>query len=227
LAHSDDAVTRIAFEAGYETHEAFSRAFRHCYSASPSAFRERRYPRPELSASNGVHFSHEPQPVRITFPNSGGTNMHVEIKTLPNWRLATVRHIGPYNQITEAFERLGQLAGPRGLAKPGTKMLALYHDDPDTTPQNELRSDAALVVDPTAELPAELSEQHLAAGRYAMTVHVGPYEQLGDTWARLMGQWLPASEHRLGAGVSFELYRNTPQDTPQHALETELYIPLA
>jgi AraC family transcriptional regulator len=39
LGHTDRAVTEIAFDAGYETHEAFTRAFRANYNASPSGFR--------------------------------------------------------------------------------------------------------------------------------------------------------------------------------------------
>ncbi|MBW8770935.1 MAG: GyrI-like domain-containing protein, partial [Gemmatimonadetes bacterium] len=34
-------------------------------------------------------------------------------------------------------------------------------------------------------------------------MHIGPYEQLGDTWARFMGEWLPASGRRMAYGVSY------------------------
>jgi AraC family transcriptional regulator len=40
LLGSSATVTTIAFNAGYETHEAFTRAFRHAYAAPPSAFRQ-------------------------------------------------------------------------------------------------------------------------------------------------------------------------------------------
>src|SRR5688500_14333792 len=39
LAHDDSPVTHIALEAGYETHESFTRAFRAAYGRSPSEFR--------------------------------------------------------------------------------------------------------------------------------------------------------------------------------------------
>jgi AraC family transcriptional regulator len=106
-------------------------------------------------------------------------------------------------------------------------MLAIYHDDPETTPPSELQSDAAIVVPPQAKLPQGLGERELPAGRYACTTHVGPYEQLGDVWARLMGEWLPRSGQRMRDGVSYEIYRNTPADVPKENLVTELYIPLA
>jgi AraC family transcriptional regulator len=105
-------------------------------------------------------------------------------------------------------------------------MLALYHDDPEVTPEAELRSDAALVIPENKPVPTGLIEQRVAAGRYAFTTHVGPYEQLGDVWARFMGQWLPQCGERIGTGASFELYRNDPMDVPKEQLVTELYIPL-
>ena len=37
--------------------------------------------------------------------------MNVEIKHMPALRVATVRHVGPYSRISEAFGRLGDIAG--------------------------------------------------------------------------------------------------------------------
>ena len=218
------ALTQIAFDAGYETHEAFTRAFRGSYATSPSAFAKRTHRRFELTAPCGVHFSPDSAIPAFIPRDSGGKTMNVEVKDMPDLRVAAVRHIGPYNQIPLAFERLGQIAGSAGLFKPDASMLAIYHDDPETTAQDQLRSEAGITVPADARLPKELVEEHIPAGKYACTVHVGPYEQLGDTWARFMGEWLPASGHRVGPGASFEIYRNTPMTTPKDQLVTELYI---
>jgi AraC family transcriptional regulator len=221
------AVTEIAFDAGYETHEAFTRAFRAAYSTSPTGFRLRTYPRIEIAAACGVHFA-EGAVIPAFVPRiSGGAAMEVEIKDMPELRVGTVRHIGPYNQIPKAFERLGEIAGPAGLLRHSSAMLAIYHDDPESTPQDQLRSDAALVVPDGVRLPKGLEEQHIAGGRYARTVHIGPYEQLGDIWARFLGEWIPASGNRIGDGVSYEIYLNTPEQVPKQELRTELYVPLA
>ena len=91
-----------------------------------------------------------------------------------------------------------------------TSLLAIFHDDPETTPPDQLRSEAGITVPLDARLPKELVEEHIPAGKYACTVHVGPYETLGDTWAKFMGEWLPASGYRVGPGASFEMY-------PEHA----------
>ena len=153
--------------------------------------------------------------------------MDVQKKQLAALRLATLRHVGPYNRISEAFGRLGDIAGRAGLLETKPTMLALYHDDTETTPEAELRSDAAVVIAESAALPPGLVEQRIDAGRYACTTHVGPYEALGEVWARFMGHWLPQSGERLGKGTSFEIYVNNPMEVPKQQLITELYIPLA
>ena len=152
--------------------------------------------------------------------------MNAEIVDRPELRVATVHHQGPYNRVGEAFGRLGTIVGPAGLIGPGATMLAIYHDDPETTAEAELRSDAGIVVPDDVPLPQGLAEIRIPAGRYASATHIGPYEGLGDAWARLMGEWLPRSGQRVGDGVSYEIYRNTPADTPKEKLRTELFVPL-
>ena len=166
LLHTEQPVTVVAFDAGYETHEAFSRAFRSNYAESPTAFRRRPRARVELAAPCGVHFRTDGHVPHFIPRNSGGRTMQVDIARYPELRVGTVRHVG-------------------------------------------------------------LTEQRIPGGEYASTVHTGAYEQLGDTWARFMGEWLPASGRRLAPGVSYEVYHNTPMDTPTERLKTELRLPLA
>jgi AraC family transcriptional regulator len=229
-------VTAIAFAAGYETHESFTRAFRVQYDCSPSEFRQSRLTprsactRPfqiELAARSGIHFEPDrTEPPRVHF-TQGESFMIVEIKELPERRVATITHVGPYNRISEAFARLNDVQGLKELFTERPIMLAIYHDDAETTPPSELRSEAGLVVPAGVKLPPGVDEQRLPAGRYATTLHIGPYAQLGDVWARFMGEWLPRSGQRMAHGSTFEVYRNTPEEVPSEQLETELYIPLA
>jgi AraC family transcriptional regulator len=228
LTHSACSVTEIAFDAGFDTHESFSRAFRAAYSTSPSGFRQRKHPRIELAASCGVHYDADGRAPAFNPRETGGEAMDVEIKHMPELRVGSVHHVGPYNQITSAFEGLGSIVGPTGLlGEPDVKMLAIYHDDPESTPQDQLQSDAGVSVPESVPLPNGLDEQRVPAGRYASTLHVGPYETLGDTWSRFMGEWLPSSGKRLADGVSYEVYENNPTTTPKEQLRTALYIPVA
>lgn len=56
LLTSDAEVLPVAMDAGYSSHEAFTRAFTRAFGASPSAWR-RQAARYELATPNGVHFT--------------------------------------------------------------------------------------------------------------------------------------------------------------------------
>jgi AraC family transcriptional regulator len=235
LLQTDTPVTTLALDAGYDTHEAFTRAFRQHYGYPPSELRKERAEgtscaRPhqiEIAARSGLHFCADVRAYDLRHFIEGDRNMNVTIENRPELRTATLRHIGPYHRISEAFARLGDLAGHAGLLNVRPTMLAIYHDDPEATPESELRSDAAIVIPPDVRVPDGLTEQQVPGGRYAKTTHLGPYSELGDTWARFMGQWLPSSNERLGSGVTYEIYLNTPAEVPPEQLRTELYMPLA
>ena len=151
--------------------------------------------------------------------------MKVEIVERPALRLASVRHVGSYMRINEAFQRLNDLVTKAGLSNPDTKLVGIYHDDPSTTPEDKLRSDAAITISAKTKLPAGLTELRIPAGRYAHTTHVGPYTGLGDAWNRLR-EWLQKNKEKLGKGMSYEVYRNTPMNAKPDELVTDLYLSL-
>jgi AraC family transcriptional regulator len=161
------------------------------------------------------------------FTHLGAPAMEVRIETRPEIRVAALAHVGPYNTIGAAFDRLGAIAGRAGLlASPAAQMIAVYHDDPETTPAAQLRSAAGVSVAAGAAIPPPLQELRLPAGRWACMLHRGSYAGLGDSWQRLLGQWLPASGWRLGAGECYELYLNHPGRAREEDLATLTYVPL-
>jgi len=152
--------------------------------------------------------------------------MKVEIVKRPELRLASVRHVGSYMRINEAFQRLNDLVTKAGLSNSDTKLVGIYHDDPSTTPEDKLRSEAAITIPAKTKLPRGLTEQTIPAGRYAHTTHLGPYEGLGEAWGHLKNEWLKQNRETPGKGMSYEVYRNTPMNAKPHELVTDLYLPL-
>ena len=227
LLETETPVTRIAFDAGYETHEAFTRAFRASYGAAPSVFRRTSHARRILAAPSGIHIAGDGTASAFTPMDTGGRTMQVDIEHLPDLRLATVTHVGPYNQIGKAFEKLGMIAGPRGLfAIPGALMIGAYHSDPDAVPLEELRSAAGISIAADTPMPPGLEEMHLTGGSYARCTHIGPFDLLGDAWQRFMGEALPASGHVVTDGPALEIYRSDMRSTPMVELRTDLLVPV-
>lgn len=196
LVDSARPITMIAFDAGYETHESFTRAFRKAFAASPSELRAQKL---------------SPTPHRTKEP----LIMHAEIETRPALDVATLRHLGSYQEISKTFAKLGNVHG---------QMIAIFHDDPETTPEAELRSDAGVIFEGTP--PKGLTISTIPAGRYAKATHEGSYRNLPATYAFLMGQWIPQHGEAIDRAMSYELYRNTPLDTKEPDLRTDVYVKL-
>ena len=149
--------------------------------------------------------------------------MDVTIKDQPELQIAGIRHIGPYQNIGHAFGRLGKILG--GPPPAGAAMIAVFHDDPETTAPDRLRSEAAITLPTGAPGPDGLIEQSVPAGRYACTIHTGSYEGLPATWSALKSEWLPTSGHRI-AHPGYEVYLNNPMTAKPEELVTEIYLRL-
>lgn len=227
LKHGSRAVTRIAFEAGYESHEAFTRAFRTMFGESPSGFRAREGTAPFIASPSGVHFSAAGRVKQYKTSTKGLKTMNVQIKKIEPIRVAFVRHVGPYIQCEKAWGKLCGWAGPKGLIGPGTRFLGISHDDPAVTPPEKIRYDACITVNDRVQPEGEIGVQVIAGGDYAVVLHRGPYENLEKTYARIMGEWLPRSGREAAPDPCFEVYLNSPHETAPEDLMTEIHLPLA
>ena len=208
LKFSGDAVTAIALDAGYQTPESFTRAFEGMFGEPPSGYRQsaREFRAPE--------------------PASAPPPIEARIVRLGPLRLAFVRHVGAYEEVGIAWGKLMGWAGRRGLLGGSVRTFGVLHDDPEITPPEALRYDAALAVTPDVAPQGEVGVQELPAGEYAVATHRGPYSGLGDTYARLAGQWLPLSGRELAVAPGVEYYRNSPFSVRPEELLTDVHLPL-
>jgi AraC family transcriptional regulator len=227
LKFSTEPVTLIAFEAGYESHEAFTRAFGAMFGSSPSKFRSlRRLPTwPE--APSGIHYEPDRAPRDLSPLFPGGPSVDVRIETLPVMHVAFMRHVGPYEDVGHTWNRLSAWAGPRGLFASRPRLVGIPYDDPEVTPADKLRYDACITVDDRVRPEGDVGIQDLGGGEYAVATHHGPFRRIGETFARLYGEWLPTSGREPRPAPPLLICRNALADTPEDQLLTDIYMPLA
>ncbi len=226
LKRSKSSVTTIALDAGYETHEAFTRAFKNAFGRPPSRFRRLDGAIPAIQVPCGVHY-HPKGDLNAFQPlNTGGVKMKVEIKTLEEMKVAFVRHVGPYNQCAKAWETLCTWMGAQGLLGADTSFIGLCYDDPEVTPPDKIRYDACVTVDKDFKPADEIDVQTIPGGKFAVTTHLGAYEKLNETYAKIMGQWLPHNDKTLRMKPCLEIYLNDPESTEPEDLITDIYIPI-
>lgn len=221
LKHTDTTVTDIALAAGFDTHESFTRAFGIMFGVPPSGYRAAHKPAPE--SASGSHLDD----VSGYHPPDYGEPLPVEVKELPPVKILFLRHVGPYSQVGATWGRLMSWAGMRGLLGPQMRTIGIVHDDPDVTPPDKVRYDAAVVVNRPVEPQGEFGVTEIPGGRYAVFTHRGSYETLGQTYQRFFGAWLPKSGFELGDSESFEEYLNSPMNTRPEDLLTRIHVPLA
>jgi AraC family transcriptional regulator len=212
LKSTGKSVLDIALDAGYGTHEAFTRAFGQLFGVSPSEFRSGRNPLYTPQETTAMTTATPSHPVRL--------------ETIPPRRVAFIRHVGPYETAQPVFGRLLCWAGRRGLFGPGTLVMGVCPDDPSVTPPDKIRFDCCVIVDAPVTPEGEIGVQTVAGGDYAVVRHRGPYSRLGDTYGWLYGVWLPTSGREPGNAPPFEVYLNAPGETPDEDLLTDVYVPL-
>ncbi|HLJ53835.1 MAG TPA: AraC family transcriptional regulator [Chthonomonadaceae bacterium] len=215
-------ITEVAFEAGYATHEAFIRAFRAAFGYAPSTLRRRLTYDGRLPTRNGVHYGGE---LEIQFvAQEGEIRMEVEIREAPPRKAVCMAHSGPYFMIGRTFGALGAWLGETRTET--GRGVALYYDDPSTTPADELRSDAgAFVADGFETADPRVHVVNVPGGAFAVGTHHGPYDGLPAAWDE-MRKWINASGRAYRDAPSFEVYLNNCMDTAPADLLTELYVPV-
>lgn len=217
LKSTDRPVTDIAFEAGYETHEAFTRAFRTMFGDSPTGYRDSRASLARQAEGPSAELSGEK-------PNKA---IEVRVENIPAMRVAFVRHIGKFSDVGATWSTLMGWVGMRGLFGPHTRAIGIIHDDPDITAPDKLRYDAAVTI--VSEIAAEGSVgiQEIPACEYAIARHRGPYDDISATYARMCGDWLASSGRELASAPALEFYLNSPLTAKPEDLLTDACLPLS
>ena len=225
LIKTNRSVVDIAFQAGYESHEAFTRAFKEMFAAPPQNFRKD-------NTSPNTMFNAKANLQKLINDNISGCEkmkekMKVEVIEFPAVKVAYVHHTGPYNECGKAWDKLCTWAGPKGLLQPGCMFMGLSYDDPEVTPPDRIRYDACITIETDCSPEGDIQIKEVETGCYAKTTHFGPYENLSKTYNELCGQWIPAKGYVIVSKPSVEIYLNSPEDTEPDELITDVHVPLA
>jgi AraC family transcriptional regulator len=244
------SITAVALECGFSGSAAFARAFRETFGMSASQWRapgthaDRTTRHADSKAGQALR--KDRKDLRVTVAYSGdrhltprwsvtmpASNLHadVEVKDLPALHVAYLRHVGPYAGdaalFKRLFERLFTWAGPRGLIRfPETRLLSVYHDNPDVTDEEKLRMDVCMTVPDGTPVDGEIGKRTIPGGTYAVAHFEVRPDQYGDAWNAVFGGWLPESGYQPADGPCFELYLNNPEQHPEGKHEFDICVPV-
>lgn len=144
-----------------------------------------------------------------------------ELMQPPELSVACVRNSGSHGNIGQGFGKLFRRAGSRRLmGRPDVRVLAGYHDDPETTGPEDLRADACVTVPPGTEAGGEVGTMTVPGGLLAVPHAKIVSTEFGAAWSKLVGEWLPQSGHRSDDRMCYEV---GPNDHEQHP-ETKFVV---
>lgn len=247
----DTSVLEIALRYGFSSAATFARAFKGHFGMSATEWRDgggRKWT--EARRNNGRGVSKPGKTVR----NRGqalrnlrkassppgrhaaaarsseavkGLNMQVEVRQIPPYRVAYMRHVGPYGKdigaFWTAFERW-MIA--RDLRQRGTITIGIGHDAPLIAEADKLRYDACVVVDDAFKPDRSVNVTELSGGRYAVARYEGAPSGIGYAWEQLFTDWLPSSGYQPEDRLCLELYRDSERRRAPEQIRCELCIPI-
>jgi AraC family transcriptional regulator len=216
------SVNEIALATGYETPEAFARAFRQFTGHSPAAFRAR----PDWPEwhSRFRPFTH----LRRTTMSHDAPARLVRVVHFSATRVALLEHRGSPMRLGESIRSFIEWRKANGLAPRRSATFNIAWHDPDQTPEEEFRFGLCAATEKAVPSnDAGVREMIIPAGRCAVLRHQGSDDHLGESIRHLYAHWLPASGQDTRDFPLFMQRVKFFPDVPDSEAVTDIYLPLA
>ena len=235
LLSTGESVLDVALACGFQSHEAFCRAFRKRFRMSPSAYRARGFVRGGTShAIKHAALVHEIAPCIGLFQvreNGRPDKNHMaysitkkEIQAQPV--LMVRRRIKPSEVAATLAEVLGQVfmhAQQNGIALAGQPLTRYLEWGPGLW---TIEAGMPVAAHVAGHVGGDILAETLPGGMVATTTHAGSYDKLTEAHAAVQ-QWIEA-EGLTPAGDPWESYTTDPADYPDPKdWKTEVFWPIA
>lgn len=247
LSNPKKSITEIALDCGFSGSATFARAFRDAFDMSASQWRSGGYRKKcKVNGNSGQLHCNIGKGIDSSSYYDGDVYQNqiwrriimkkvvasqVEVREMPELNVAYIRHIGPYKGNSKLFEDLiGKLmawAGPRDLLRfPETKVIIIYHDDPEITDEEKLRTSVCITVPKDTGVTGPVGKMTVNGGKYVAARFELATDEYQQAWDFVFSQWMPESGYQPDDGPCFEMYLNNPDDHPEKKCVVEICVPV-
>lgn len=227
----EGTLLELALDYQFESHEAFTRAFKAELGVTPSDWREGRgalrYPRRRETLSQQKlsqrYLSMNLLPEFVTLDPA--TFIGFEGRFIPD----TSDHGNNLQVIPELWDAFFDRRSEIPTNEPGVSYGLC--EDPETHGLDRQHADEALYlasarVDPAAAVPAGMKRWTSPGGLFAKFEHRGPTDKIGGTMAYIYGKWFPSSDYEGAPGPDFvRIDKRFKPDSDRSLLE--VLVPVA
>jgi len=211
----------IAVANGYESSEAFSRAFSQSIGQNPSQFRDQ----PQWTPWNEKYSQFKK--LRVRRMKSNKCAHHVEVINFSEIKVAAIEHLGPLELLGNTINLFINWRINNNLSPKVSRTFNIAYDDPAVTEPDKYRCDiCASVKSDVQQNDHGVITKIIPAGRCALIRHVGSDDTISETIAYLYSQWLTQSKEGLrDFPLFFERVSFFP-DVAETEVITDIYLPL-
>jgi AraC family transcriptional regulator len=220
LAYRNENIVNIALANGYESPEAFSRAFKKKFNKTPSDFRRS----PDWSL---WHSQYEPILKLRTKIMNNNVNFDAKIVEFPETIIATMEHRASPSLIGHTIKKFIEWRKINRLPPSKSKTFNLVYDDPNTTQPEHYRFDVCCSIDKVVEEDTnEIVNKIIPAGKCAVVRHIGSDDTIGLAVQYLYSEWLNNSDFEIrDFPIFFERVSFFP-DVSENEMITDVYLPI-
>jgi len=230
------SITEIAMQLGFSDSAVFARSFKKYYGISASEVRKKYSKNCKKDSKDGKANIIMPSYNKdvsnaLRKENNILVKGNVEVRIIEQMKAIYLRHIGSYKELATVFQgMLGKLIS-WGMARnligcDGIKLFSIYHDNPEFTEEENLKTSICLAVSGDVEVVGDIGKIDIPSGKYA----IGHFEidqgEISDAWDYIYGEWLPKSGFQPDKGYVFEMYMNDPNIHPEKKHIIDIYLPV-
>jgi AraC-like DNA-binding protein/DNA gyrase inhibitor GyrI len=220
------SISDIAYDCGFNSQSSFARAFKKHFGVSASQFDEAEF----LKKSKiGKEFSFEPRYyLKELTQEEKDINLEVQIKRVPEMRLAYLRVIGGYNPelMINAYKQFTHWAKQKNLLGNGNYLMGMSQDDPEVTPLSKYRYDFCLTVPKNIKSEGEISIKVMPETLVAIHHCRGDIHAVEQAWNWMFKVWLPESGYQPASLPCYEVFFSTPEVSGWDYFDIQCCVPI-
>lgn len=233
LSHRQDmSITDIAYYLGFSDSAVYSRSFKQYYGVSPSNYRDD-YRKNCKDQYNISRYNKDVSDKLNQSVSKQEIEGKVEIIMMDSIKVAYLRFTGAYielsKQLPKLMEQLFINAYNQNLLIEGeTKVLCIYHDNPEFTNPDDLKTSICITLPDGAVVDenSELSVMEIPAGEYMVGHFYIRQDQFSAMWDYIYEEWLTNSGYVPSDNAPFEVYMNDYRNDKHGMHLVDIYLPV-
>lgn len=228
LKVSEETILHIALDAGFKTHESFTRAFTRQFHITPNVFRNN-----YLRASRERKKQARPKYIADYNVKAVPTSRQVRLEHVRPIIVAFVRHIGPYDKLLDPdspmsllWDELFEWGNANKLINADSLLIGIPQDDPSITSPQKQRFDICVQIPEFRNPSGHIGCQTISAGMFGVSRHYGSFDNLAEAYLHIYDSLVTPGKYNLRTQTPFEVYSYSQVKGDIRIHFTDVYLPV-